>query len=189
MKNGRLKLVAPPTQEPVKLEEMKEYMSLDESFDNTILELLQAGREAVEEYQNRATSEQTFELVFDYFPSCFEIPRPPFIEIVSIKYYDLEGTEHIYDSSNFIIDDSGQLTRIILKYGITIPITQLQSLRGFVLTYKAGYANIFQIPAKTKQAIKLYVTWHFDNRDGTSDNLEFERAFHSLLNANRVINI
>lgn len=185
----QLKRIIPPITEPVLLSDIKEYLSLDDGFDNTIKMLISAGREAAEDYQNRSYMQQTFELVYNCFPAIIEFPHPPLIEVEKVEYFATDGITRTIDIDNFVIDTSGQIPKMTLKYGIQYPLTTLQHLRGFVVTYKAGETTIDKVPSKVKQAISMYATWHFDHRDGTENQELFDKAFKNLLNADRVMNI
>ena len=161
------------------------------SAEDTLLTgLIQAAREYVEGYQNRALCPQTWELVLDNWPygDCMEIPKPPLQSIADIKYKDSAGTETTWDSANYIVDTDSFLGRVAPGYGLNWPAETLYPAGAIRVRYVAGYTTV---PQTTKQAMLLLIGhWH-ENREGVSEKSmqEIPFAVKALLNLHRVIPI
>lgn len=182
-----LKLISAPIEDPVTVEEMREYLRVDgEEFDTTIENLIKAAREAAQDYQNRAFYTQTWELSFDSFPIMpVKIPRPPLQNILSVKLFDSKGNEHIMDLNDFVIDKRAEPGRITFKHGKSWPNIELQPIDAVVIRFTAGHDNINNLPSTVKLAYMVFVTHRFEN-PGSKD---IPAAFYSLLKPERVIPI
>ena len=140
-----LKLIIPPTREPLSLALAKEHLRVDSSFttdDNLIQGLITAARIYCEEFQNRAYLQQTWDLWLDDWPSVnfIDIPLPPLQSVSSIKYYDTDDTEYTtFDTDYYDVDDKGLVGRIVLKYGETWPAEVLRPSNAIVIRFIAGY--------------------------------------------------
>ena len=100
-----LRLITPPTAEPVALADFKNILripAMDTSWDSTLNIFLKAAREACENYCRIALVTQTWLARLDSFPSVplrydrngypqILLPKPPFQSIDSISYVDTSG--------------------------------------------------------------------------------------------------
>ncbi len=182
-----LKVIAPPTQDPVTLSEIKTYLRIGDmgDFDNLLADLIIAAREAVELFQNRALSTQTLEVSFDDWPEMpFDLPRPPLQSITSVTYTDYTGTDHNMNFTDyFVLDSNSEPARVTLKKYTVLPPVILQDINAFRVRYIAGNANISDIPKTVKQAYLLYISHRFNN----PDDINIPDAFYNLLRPERVI--
>lgn len=180
-----LRLVTAPTQDPVTVTEMKEYLRVDGSeLDTTIGNLIKAAREAAQNYQNKVFFTQTWELSFDRFPTMpVKIPLPPLQGLESVKYIDSDGTEHVMDLNDFIVDKRSEPGRVTLKTGKSWPCVQLQAIDSVIFRFTAGHDSVNKIPHTVKLAYMLYVTYFLDHPDAE----EPPQAFYVLLGSDRVV--
>lgn len=171
-------LITPPTQDVVTLDEAKAQLRVTGTDqDDLIAAIISA---AVNEfdpagggYLGRALRPQTWELRLSSFyqsgtgavrvPSPYatiELPVPPLISIVSVKYDDVDGVEHtLTQNTDFKVLGSGGLGKqsIAPLYGKVWPTTRYypESVR---IKFTAGYdsaGNPDTLPAPLKQAIHL----------------------------------
>lgn len=180
-----IKVIIPPTQDPVTLEDVKTYLRLDNNdFDVTLSGLIVAAREAIESYQNRAIFTQTIELSLDEWPesSIIELPRPILQGVTSVKYTDYTGVESTMDLNNFIIDCDSEPGRIGLKWGFYWPCVQLQEINGLKIRYIAGHNDITKAPETVRLAYLLYISDRFANPNG-----DIPKAFYNLLASERLV--
>jgi uncharacterized phiE125 gp8 family phage protein len=181
-----LKLITPPTTDPVTLPEFKNYQrGIDgDEFDTTITNLIKAARETAQGYQNRAFFTQTWELTLNSFPTMpCKIPLPPLQSVTSIKYTDENGTETAMNLADFIIDTDSEPGRIAFKKGKQWPSVTLQSINAVKIRFIAGYSDINKVPYTVKLAYMLYVTHRLDNPG--SDGIP--QAFYDLLSPERLV--
>ena len=160
------------------------------SAEDTLLTgLIQAAREYVETYQNRALCTQTWELVLDGWPNdeYVEIPLPPLQSVTSIKYKDSTGAETTWDEANYIVDTDSYLGRVLAD-GCSWPSDALYPAGAIRIRFVAGYTDV---PATTKAAMLLLIGHWYEHREATDAvNLsEIPFAVKSLLDLNRVVPI
>lgn len=189
MLNGRVKVITPPTVEPVTLAEALQHCHAINSVEDTWFTMaIQAAREAAENYQHRSYLEQTLELTFDEYPETpILLPLGPTIEasVASIKIYDTANVETSLTLTDFFIDTDSQPARISFDYGNTWPSTLLRSHSSVVIQYKAGYGTTAaSVPMSVKFAILLYIGHWYENR--ACEAIEPPAAFFNLLRPDRL---
>ncbi len=94
-----LKIITPPTVEPVTLKEIKAQLRIDVDDEAALLEgYIQAAREDCEDFHGRSYVQRTLEYILDRFPARDRImlPRPPVQEVISVTYLDRDGVEHTF---------------------------------------------------------------------------------------------
>lgn len=194
-------LIAPPTDDVVTLDEVKEHLRIDVDDDN---DSITGFRDAVVNmldpagggWLGRALREQTWEYRLPGFqhihrdrvagfsrrhPQAIEIPYPPLIEIVSIKYDDQAGTEQeLVEDTNFRVIDGGVLNKSAVAplYNQFWPIARpdIESVR---IRFTAGYpvaaaahdnvpAVVDRLPGAIKSWIKLVIGSLYENRESAS---------------------
>lgn len=162
------------------------------SDDTLLTALIQAAREYVEGYQNRALCTQTWELVLDSWPvrDSIEMPKPPLQSVSSIKYKDKAGAESTWADTNYIVDPDSFLGRVVLADGISWPTATLYPAGGIRIQFVAGYGLAADVPQTTRQAMLLLIGFWYENRETVNiRNISAELPFatKALLDLNRVI--
>lgn len=184
-----IKIISPSITEPVTLDEAKQYLRIDGNDDDIlIMSLIQQAREWCEAYQNRKYVTQTLELILDTFPKCGYIEFTscsPVQSVEGIKYYDAEGQEYIFDSSNYLIDTDSFISRIVLKHNCCFPSIPLQKVNGVRIRLVAGY-NV--IPEMIKYAMIIQMKLLYDDYR-PDEKTKLEETRNALLSMNRVIPI
>ena len=186
-----LKIIIPPIQEPVTLEEAKAHLRIDGADeDNFISSLITAAREYAEGFQRRAYITQTWELWLDNWPdkNYISIPLPPLQTVTSVKYFDA-GTEYTLSESDYFVDDKTEPGRVILAHGRSWPSVRLRPANGVAVQFTAGYDEA-KIPQRVKQAILLLIGHWYENREASISgtiNREIEFTVNALLWQDRVI--
>jgi uncharacterized phiE125 gp8 family phage protein len=193
-----LRLITPPSVEPVTQAEAKLHLRVDVGDENDLIDgLIQAAREYCEGYQNRAYLEQTWELVLDEWPrgDIIPLPKPPLKSVTTVTYIDSTGAETVWPAANYIVDTAS--ARLALAYGRSWPSVTLQPRAGIVIRYVVGKANPGEgesadVPQRVKQAMLLLIGHWFTNREAVltgSISKEVEFAVHALLGLDRVVPI
>ena len=171
-----LTLVTPPASEPVTVDEVKLHTRIDDDFEEALLQLwIVSARIQAEDFQHRAYITQVRELSFDYFPRLpICLPRSPVQEVTSFKYYDYQNTETVFSLDNLLIDTDSEPARITLSYGILYPSVTLRAMNAVKIRYTAGYGDsASDVPQTVTEAIMLYCTHRYDNRDAEKPPAEF----------------
>src|SRR5512144_89546 len=91
-----LRLITPPTVEPVSVETAKLFLRVDGNDEDALIaSLVKGARETGEELARRAFLTQTLEMVMDDWPPRFVLAlmRPPLQSIISVKHYDENNVE------------------------------------------------------------------------------------------------
>jgi hypothetical protein len=119
-----LEIITPPGMEPVSLDDMKEFMRIDEDDDsnnNTILALITAARGWAETYTRRKFVSQTMRLKMDFFPG-----------YIDTKLSGQNWSSPFVSGSNAVM--------VGLRYAIVLPFPQVQSITAF--TYQDSNGNV-----------------------------------------------
>ncbi len=178
-----VKIVTPPTAEPVTLDEFKAWMRgipISAEQEGMVNTLLQAGREEAERYQNAAYLEQTLQITLDALPQGTAVlPRPPYKELVSVVLYGADGSETDVTEC-FTVSDIPFPAELRRKEGAVFPTVAARCHEPVVVTYKAGADTV---PERVRHAILLYASWAYLHPSGDEP---IPDAFYSLLKKGRV---
>jgi hypothetical protein len=190
-----LKLVSAPAADPVSLSELKTYLRVDGSTDDTMLtNFISAATRVVEGWLNRKLITQTWDYYLDAFPSTvnfdslkdgvtegklseyisqnkyIEIPFFPLQSITYLKTYDDAGTDYTMSNSEYIVDVLSEPGRIGLKNSTTWPSTYLRPINGVQIRFICGYgASGSDVPRAINQAI-LEMSGKFYSSRGCDDS-------------------
>lgn len=192
-----LRRVLDPATEPISLSDMKSYLRVDYTDDDSLIStLISAARERAEDITARCLISQQWQFSFDQFPryGCFEylhhrrhrdsmfnlderaiiLPRGPVLSVDSITYVDqITGTLQTLDPSLYSVDNISEPCRITPKYKTTWPLAQFDT-NSVTILFTAGYETI---PQSLRHAMKLIVGAWFENR---SEIVQSGGNFNSL---------
>ena len=173
--------------EPVTTAEVKLYARVAHAVEDTIIaSWIKAARKLAEDYQHRSYVEQVYRMTYDSFPdTVIEFPRPPLISVDSVKYYDSDDTETAYSDSNYFVDINSEVGRLSLNYGISWPTVTLRPVNAVIIDFTTGYGDeAADVPDSVKNAIYLYCTHMYENRESESGTVP--REFYDLLRPDRM---
>ncbi len=177
---------APPIVEPLSLESLREWLRVDDddvNQDLVISELRTAAREYAERWLGQQLITQRWKMTLDQFPpdGVIELPKTPLQSVVSIVYTDTLNVPFTLATTQYVVDTTRKPGRIIRAFGVLWPILFLQP-SGLAITFDAGYGDFpNEVPQSIKQAMKLLVSWDYEQR--TPAKVELERV-HDLLRLN-----
>ncbi|SKA84951.1 phage conserved hypothetical protein, phiE125 gp8 family [Clostridium sp. USBA 49] len=188
-----IKIINPPIVEPITLEEAKQHLRVDGNDDDLLIQsLIKQAREWCENFQNRKYITQTLEFVLDTFPNGNAIvfdSCSPIQKVESIKYYDENRQEYLFDESNYIFDLDGFVNRVVLNRGKHWPTVELQSVNAVRVRLIAGYGDSGdKVPEAIKWAMILQMKLLYDDYR-PEEKTKLEEARNALLSMNRVIPI
>lgn len=173
----------PASDTPVSLAELKTYIKVDGSDEDSILTIyLEAATTAVENYMRRYTVNTTLDYYMDGFSdvdndldslsggfydlprrvfndSSITLPHPPCVSVTSITTYDENDNASVYSASNYGVDT--EYGRIYLNDDSTWP-TDLRDNQAVKVEYIAGYGAATDVPAPIKQAILMFAGKMYD---------------------------
>ena len=100
------KVTTAPAKELWTLSEVKNYLKVDTSADDTLITtLLQSAREVAERYLNQALITQTITEKLDRLnhPTIY-LSVSPVISVTSFQYQDNVNSLQTYDAANYVVD-------------------------------------------------------------------------------------
>lgn len=182
-----------PAVEPVSRTEAKNYLKIDSTADDDLIDdLIKSAREMVEDFTKRSFITQTWKLVLDRFPvhrnrkyddyeGVLHLPksevvnsadyivlqRAPIQSITSLVTIDDHNNSSTFAASNYYLDTEN--SRLVLNDGATWP-TDLRAQAAVNVTYEAGYGDAAtDVPARIRTAIKKIVAQLYDDRHSCED--------------------
>lgn len=186
----KTKVIIPPTEEPISLEDVKQYLRISGNDDDILVaSLIRQAREWCEDFQGRKFVTQTLEGVLDKFPSVVEFSDcSPVQSILSIKYIDSANIEHIINPENYLLDNDSFVNRVVPAYGKAWPSTTLQPINGVRIRFIAGYGDAAVVPESVKWAMVIHMRLLNDDYK-PEERSKLEQARSSLLGMRRVIRV
>ena len=161
------KVTTAPATEVWTLSEVKNYLKVDTSADDTLITtLLQSAREVAERYLNQALITQTITEKLDRLsnPTIY-LSVSPVIAVSSFQYQDGVNSTQTYDAANYVVDTFEKPARLSLAYGKTWP-TLYGNINDVNITYTAGYGSTAaSVPMQIRQAILMMIADSYDNRE------------------------
>ena len=179
-----LTVITPPTIEPVTLQEVKEYLRVDDATDERVVRpFIDSARRFCEEHTGRALMTQTLKLSLDAFEDSFDplweglrtgpymnnyknyvvLPRSPVASVTHLKTFNDAGTATTFASANYVLDLAREPSRIVLKKGFTFP-TDLRVANAIEVTYVAGYTSQYLVPEPIKLGIMQHIAYLYEHR-------------------------
>lgn len=175
-----LKQTIAPTEEPITLQDAKDFLRVDGlEDDDLITSLIVSARQRAETITRRALITQTFALKADDFPcwlgngwwrfdgrnwpqNAIVLPMPA-ASVTSIQYRDSAGVLQTMLTSDYVVDTDNEPARITLPVLGVWPVALWQA-SVVTITFTAGYGAAAAVPDGVKTAIKMLVAHWYDNR-------------------------
>ena len=179
-----LQITTEPTAEPLSLQEVKEYLRVDDSTDERVVRpLLETARRLAEEHMGRAIMSQTITFFVDaydeladplwegtrtgpylnYYKNYIVLPRPTVSSVTSVSTFDDADTETTMASSRYYVDSVREPARVVLRQGETFP-TALRVANAIKVVYVAGYANAYAVPEPIKLGMLQHIAFMYEHR-------------------------
>lgn len=160
-------VTVPPAEEPVTVEEAKEFARITDSAEDAVVErLITVAREKVEAFTQRALLTQTVVQRWDCWPRWMEMLRAPVASVTSLQYIDVNGATQTVSSANYYTDLASEPARLVAIPTYSWPMLQDGRPNAVVLTYVAGHADADDVPQGIKIAIMQLVRYSFDEEGG-----------------------
>ena len=178
------KVTTEPTAEPLSLQEVKEYLRLEDASDERVVQpLIIAARQFAEEHMNRALMQQTITLNLDttietenplwegmrtapdinYYKNYVVLPRSPVISVTSLKTYNDSDTASTMAASKYYVDTQREPARIVLRTGETFP-TALRVANAIEVVYVAGYTSAYAVPEPIRMGMLQHIAYMYEHR-------------------------
>jgi uncharacterized phiE125 gp8 family phage protein len=176
------KVTTEPASEPITLSDAKAHLHVDHDEENQLISLLlQSARETIEQRTNRSLITQTRTLKLDYFPQWITpdgwgqitLPNGPVSSVTSITYVDEAEDSQPLSASDYWVDTSSGIARIIVKTSWPATFTMPNAV---TVVYVAGYGAASSVPAALKSALLLVLGHLYENREQVGD-IRYELPF------------
>jgi len=182
-----LNLVTDASIEPVTLSEMKTFMKVDLTDEESLIEaLIISARLSIENYCGIGLITKTYDYIFDDVADVIKIPLPPLQSVDTFVYNDEDYDETEISSSYYkVFSYNKNKGEVILKPNYEYSDAQV-GVRGYRIRFNNGYGdNASDVPNLLKTALKLTVAHWFENRESQDIPNEAKR----LLQQYKVYNI
>jgi hypothetical protein len=210
-----LKLVAAAALDPVALSDVKNYLRIEGTTDDTMLTgFISAATRMVEKFIDRRLINQTWDLFLDDFPRSFnfdslregttegklseylsdkefiEIPLFPLQSVTHLKTFDDSNTEFTMSNSLYYVDTISEPGRLSLTNNGTWPSTVLRPVNGVNIRFVCGYgANASDVPFELRQAIMEIVGKFYSERGCSESEDSIPKSALMLLTSYRVFRL
>lgn len=192
-----LRVVTPPSTEPITLAEARLHLRLDaygspavHDDDSLIEALIPAAREYCEMFTGRSFAPQTLELALDTFPvhifgrasidPRIELPRGPLIGNVSVTYSEGGAAPVTLSASEYFADGGIEPLAIWPAASWPTLIPQPGAIR---IRYDAGFSVAGEspvdrpLPARYRAAMLLVLTDLYENRSASAPDQRYDLPF------------
>ena len=178
------KVTTEPTAEPLSLQEVKEYLRVDDATDERVVQpLIIAARQFAESHMNRALMQQTITLSLDavvdqdeplyegmrtapdlnYYKNYLVLPKSPVQSVTSVKTYDDNDTATTMAATKYYVDTQREPARIVLRTGETFP-TALRVANAIEVVYVAGYTSAYAVPEPIRLGMLQHIAYMYEHR-------------------------
>lgn len=160
------KVTTDPTSEPLTRTEVKNYLKVDFSTDDDLIDvLIESARRWVEKHCAIGLLPQTITETFDTWPGReWELSASPLRSVTAIYYKDTDGNTQTWASSQYVVDEYQQPPRVQRKYSVTPP-TLYDEINAVSAVYTVGWDDASALPAPIKQAMYLTIADAYENRE------------------------
>ena len=204
-----ISVITDTTTEPLTTAYVRDYLRVDDTIDNTIIDnLIKSARILTENYTGRTLCNKTLKLSVDFVnqhdhdlwegmrvapdlalkQNYITLPQSPVSSITHIKYYDDSDNPTTYASTKYYLDSVRVPARVVLRNGEQWP-TGLRVANGIEITYVAGFgANATDVPEAMRLAVSQLVAYLYENR-GDMDAMAVPPSVMPLLQPYRILGI
>lgn len=197
-----LRTVTPAAAEPVTLAEAKNHARIDESLDDSLVDLMiEAARELVQRFLDRQLITAELEMTLDRFPGgglnfggilhgqtgTILLPRSPLQTLNSITFVDVSGSTDTFDLADVIVDSNSEPARLTPTSDTVWPVTELE-INSVIVNYDAGYGLAqADVPGTIRLAILMLVADMYEHRESQSEiKITENKAVTNMLWSQRV---
>lgn len=158
----------PPCREPITAANVREYGRIDTTAEDTLIgSLITAVRQVAEGWMGRALITQEITVSLNWWPEkqIVKLPRPPLIEVMSIKTVNEQGTKTTYDTDSYYTRVDIIPGQVVIKTESSPPINTDRVYGGYEIVYDAGYGDaVADVPQGIRTGLIEWVLFAYENR-------------------------
>ena len=164
-----IKVKTLPAVEPVAGSDVRDYLRMDSTAYDTVLDdYAAAARMAAEKWTRRSFITTTWDLMLDaaQVTDAIVLPRPPLQSVLSVTAYNDIGTARVIDPTWYLYDNFSEPGWLTLKLGYNWGYCRWYN--GFLIEYKTGYGDSADdVPIDIKLAITETAAWWYNSGEIT----------------------
>lgn len=172
-------VVVPPTEDPVTLAEAKAQCRATHSAEDALIGIyIKAATEFAQNRKNGSICTRTLELRLDEFPGndqVIKLPRGPVSGVVTVKYIDEAQAEQQLASTEWTLDNRGEIAQLVPAYGKDWPATA-SCIDAVRVQYQAG-TSAANVPASIKLFVLAMVATMFAVRESDAERVVQKHPF------------
>lgn len=152
--------VVAPSAEPVSLADVKAFLRIEDSDEDTLIEsFISAARRAAEEYMSRSLAAQQWKLSYDgYPPQSVNLPYGPVNSIVSVDIFQVDETSATLAAQSYYLTPARDMVLFdVIPCGHRVEIT-----------YSAGATLASDVPPSIRQGIIGHVAALYEQRENAA---------------------
>lgn len=184
-----------PVNLPVSLAEVKAYLKLSGTAEDTILTMfIEAARDFAEQYTGRTLINTTYTTYRDDFGDDFTLRRSKLQSITSFEYL-LNGVFTAVDSTIYGVTDEKDYSTIYQKNDMCYPSIDADIPQAIKIVFVAGYGeDATSVPAPFKLALLAHIAYMYANRGdcsggGCGDGTLLPASVKNMYNKYRILNL
>lgn len=187
-----ISVVQEPAQEPVTLQEVKEYLRIEDSTDERVIRpFIEAARRVAEEHLGRTLVSTTYRQFIDsldeledplwegvrqgpylnYYKNYIVLAKGPVTSVTHVKTYNDNDEATTFAASKYYVDNAREPARIVLRQGETLP-SALRVANAIEIEYVAGYSSIYSVPEPIRLGILQHIAHLYEHRGDMGNYLE-----------------
>lgn len=162
---NEVKVVTEPTEEPVTLDELRNYLRQSASVDDAMIDIVRkSARRKLERFLDISFVTQTLKAVYTQVGKEIELPRGPHTEITSANRTYKDTTSSLTEGSDFWIYGD--------EYYVVYPSIVYTSKTGLInyqydFTYTAGFGAASDVPDEYKKLILAQAAIEYERGEAT----------------------
>lgn len=162
-----------PAIEPVTLAEAKNWLRIDQTEDDALIQtLITSARLVVEANARVMMIAQTWRLVMDSWPSspAIAMQLKPLISFDAVRVKDSAGNPQIVPPQTYLEDKTPNKARICF---LSVPPTPGVKFAGIEIDLTLGFGpSASDVPGPLRQAIRLLLARWYENRGDTETDAQ-----------------
>jgi uncharacterized phiE125 gp8 family phage protein len=159
-------ITVPATEQPVKLEDVKNFCKVETTVDDALLTtLIEAAVDQLEAFTNRVFVERTFVGKFNCLRTSkyesypfLELRRAPLKSVTGMTV-EIDGSKDAF--TDFLVKEESSFARLLITEDTGVLDDVAYPIE---VTFVAGYGTVADVPNPLKLAIYQYILFLYENR-------------------------